>query len=288
MYKYIIGRIFTILIILLSVSLLILCSCANNVNENIVNNSNTDIIDDDNNDDINDDDNDTTNNETFRDDFNGTTVDEALWQIATWQEESLTGRERCYLKDGYLNLKFINNNGQFLGAAIQTRSEFMYGKWEARLKPTNVRGVLNSFFTIDWDDMNTPNPDDGTKQEIDIEFLTNYFTASSGQVHYAVHATGKTSFNTNPDIYLDFNPSDDFHVYGFEITPERIQWFVDNTVLKTYTYSENPYSPSIDSPYQLKLNVYTQNGGWVGGPPTPGVECIYQIDWIRFIPYTGN
>ncbi len=282
MNQYIRIRMYTILIILLSISLLSICSCANNLNNNSQYDGNTNTTDDDNT----GDDTETTNNETFRDDFNGTTVDETAWQIATWQEESLTGRERCYVKDGCLNLVFINNNGQFLGAAIQSRNEFMYGRWEARLKPTNVRGVLNSFFTIDWDNMNTPNPDDGTKQEIDIEFLTNSFSPSSGQVHYAVHATGKTSFNTNPDIYLDFNPSDDFHVYGFEITPEKIQWYVDDKVLKTYIYAENPSSPSIDSPYQLKLNVYTQNGGWVGGPPAQGVECIYQIDWIRFIPYS--
>jgi len=219
-------------------------------------------------------------------DFNGETIDPAIWQVANWQEETLTSPDRCYIENGVLKMILVNSpsNG-FLGAAIQTWSEFGYGRWEARLKPTSIRGALNSFFTIDWNDTDNPGDGDGTKEEIDIEFLTNSFGEDSGEVHFAVHEYGSTSFNTNPDIDLEFNPSDEPHVWGFEITPDQIQWFVDGSVLQTYTYSGNPIS--IDEPYQLKLNVWTQNGGWVGGPPEENVECIYQIDWITFTPYTG-
>ena len=226
--------------------------------------------------------------ELFRDDFNGDAVDESVWQVASWTEESQTSPDRCYVENGYLNLVFVydpdNSQNVFLGAAIQTWDEFLYGRWEARIKPTAEPGVLNSFYTIDWNDTTDDSAgDDGTKQEIDIEFLTNSFGASSGHAHFAVHEAGRTSFDTNPDIDLGFNPSDDFHVWGFEITPEHIQWFVDGTVLQTYTYSGNDIA--IDSPYQLKLNVWSQTGGWVGGPSAPDTECVYQIDWISFTPY---
>lgn len=226
----------------------------------------------------------------FRDDFTGPAIDESVWQIATWKEESQTSRDRCYITAGILNLVFIyagkdgSNNDIFNGAAIQTRDEFLYGKWEARLKPTGVPGVLNSMYTIDWDNTTTGNSgSDGTKQEIDIEFLTRSFGASQGEVHYAVHASGRNSFNTNPDIHLNFNPSADFHIYGFEITPDHIRWTVDGMVLNEYSYQGNAIS--INAPYQLKFNVWSQNGAWVGGPPPIGTECIYQIDWISFTPY---
>lgn len=223
---------------------------------------------------------------SFRDDFNGTAVNETTWQIATWAEHGgQTGRERCYVQDGCLNMVFINDAAAgFLSAAIQTREEFLYGTWEARLKPTAVAGVLNSLYTIDWDDTTTGgSTSDGTKQEIDIEFLSKSFGASSGEVHYAVHASGLASFNTNPDIELGFNPSDAFHVYGFEITPDYISWTVDGAELQRYTYADNAIA--INAPYQLKLNVWSQIDSWVGGPPPAGVECIYQIDWIQFTPY---
>lgn len=167
----------------------------------------------------------------------------------------------------------------YLSAAIQTRETFLYGRWEARLKPSSVAGVLNSFYTIDW------GTGDGTKQEIDIEFLTFAFGEGAGKVHYAVHAEGHTSMNTNPDIDLNFNPSDDFHVYGFEITPEHIEWFVDDEVIHTYAYSENDIT--IDAPYQLKLNVWSAVH-WVNGPPPVDTDCVYQIDWIKFYPYENE
>jgi beta-glucanase (GH16 family) len=222
----------------------------------------------------------------FQDDFNSA-INESLWQIATWSEHGgQTGRDRCYAANGVLNMIFINdpdaynNTGLYLSAAIQTWQTFLYGRWEARLKPSSVSGVLNSLYTIDWGVNGT-----GTKQEIDIEFLTYTFQDSAGAVHFAVHAEGLTSFNTNPDVTLDFNPSDDFHVWGFEITPEHVQWFVDNRVLQTYPYQGNPIA--INSPYQLKLNVWSAVN-WINGPPAPNTPATYQIDWIRFYPYIAG
>lgn len=219
---------------------------------------------------------------TFEDDFEGTEVDTNLWQVATWMEHGgQTGVDRVYVEDGKLHLVFVDDSALgYLSSAIQTREEFLYGRWEARLRPSSVPGVLNSFYTIDWDDTDDPqSTSDGTKQEIDIEFLTYSFGSDTGQVHYAVHAEGLTSFGTNPDIDLGFNPSDDFHVWGFEITPEHIQWFVDGQVLLTYTYGEQAIS--IDAPYMLKLNAWSSTN-WINGPPETDVPCIYEIDWIRF------
>lgn len=219
--------------------------------------------------------------EIFRDDFNGNAVDESVWQIGTWNEHGgQTGRERVYVRDGYLHMIFKNDNGTFLSSALQSHKEFLYGRWEARLKPSSIPGVLNSFYTIDW---NGAGSGDGTKQEIDIEFLTNSFKEDSGEVHFAVHAQGLKSFDTNPDIKLNFNPSDDFHVWGFDVKPDKIEWFVDGKILHTYYY--NNHEVKITDPYQLKLNCWSQNGQWIQGPPPSGVECIYLIDWIRFIPY---
>ncbi len=217
----------------------------------------------------------------FSDDFNADAVNDEIWQVATWWEHGgKTGRDRCYTKDGYLNMEFINDSssGSFLGSAIQTWDTFLYGRWEARLKPSSVSGVLNSMYTIDWGDGN------GTKQEIDIEFLTYYFSDNAGKVHYAVHAEGLSSYNTNPDVELDFNPSENFHIWGFEITPEYIEWFVDDQVLLRYTYNDTGNEIRISSPYQLKFNFWSSSH-WVMGPPEKDKRCLYLIDWIRFYPY---
>lgn len=224
---------------------------------------------------------------TLFDDFDSTAINSTMWQVATWSEHGgQTGKERCFVKDGFCNMVFINDSQDgFLSAAMQTRDEFLYGRWEARLKPSSVPGVLNSMYTIDWNNTaDNSSASNGTKQEIDIEFLTFAFGNDTGSVHYAVHAAGKESFQTNPDVPLSFNPSDDFHVWGFEITPEKIEWFVDSTILQTYVYSGNDVA--ITSPYQLKFNVWSAEK-WINGPPQTDVETVYLIDWIRFTPHTS-
>lgn len=223
----------------------------------------------------------------FFEDFNGP-INKKIWTVGGWSEHGgQLSPDRCYVRDSVLNMVFINDPEKgYLSAAIQTVDEFLYGRWEARLKPSDVRGVLNSFYTIDWDNTAVPGAtNDGTKQEIDIEFLTKSFTGTTGEVHFAVHASGRKSFNLNPDIKLDFDPSKDFHIWGFDITPEYIEWFVDDQVLHKYEYSKNDVT--INAPYMLKLNVWSSKN-WIGGPPEPNTECIYQIDWIKFTPMGTN
>lgn len=213
----------------------------------------------------------------FRDDFDGTLVNEDVWEVGTWTEHGgQLSPERVFIKDGVLNMLLINENDTIKSSAIQSRETFLYGKWETRLKVSSVPGVLNSFYTIDWGDGK------GTRQEVDIEFLTFSFGEQTGEVHLAVHAAGLKSFETRPDLKLDFNPSDEFHVWGLEITPEFIEWSVDGKSLLVYKYDE--HEVKVDKPYMLKLNTRSQEN-WIKGPSEPGVESVYLIDWIQFTPY---
>ena len=211
----------------------------------------------------------------FLDTFDRRGVNTDVWQVATWSEHGgQTSRDRVYVEDNILHMEFINDSQQgYLSSAMQTWDSFLYGRWEARLKPSSVPGVLNSMYTIDW------RGGAGTRQEVDIEFLTYTFQEDSGEVHLAVHASGLQSWNI--DIPLDFNPSDDFRVWGFEITPDHIEWFVDDTTLFVYEYSERPVT--VNERYQLKFNVWTQVN-WINGPPEPDVLSTYKIDWVRFTP----
>lgn len=165
------------------------------------------------------------------------------------------------------------------GGSVQTSIEFGYGRWLAKVKPSNVPGVLNSIFTKDWDDLQTVKTADGTKREIDIEFLTHTFRENSGQVHLAVHgskADGGRIFVK--DILLNFNPSNDYHIWGFDILPDKVIWHVDGKVLYTWYYPKPFY---INEGYEFFLNSWTKNR-WIKGPPKSAAE--YSIDWVKFYP----
>ncbi len=218
----------------------------------------------------------------FYDDFSDG-IDPEVWEVAGWREHGgQTSPERVYVDDqGHLNMVFINDSEQgYLSAALQTRKEdFSYGRWEARLKPSSVPGVLNSMYTIDW------RKGQGTKQEIDIELLTHTFgDKHPGEMWIALHAAGKKT--TDFSQPLPFNPSDDFHVYSFDITPEYVEYSVDDKVLYRYVYAENDIA--FDAPYMLKFNVWSSDNAWIKGPPPKDVKTVYQIDWVRFKAHRGN
>lgn len=205
------------------------------------------------------------------------------WQIATWtQNGTKMSRERAKTDaDGNLVLT-VEAGEPYRGGSLQTTREFGYGRWVARVKPTSVPGILNSIFTKDWDDLTTPESNsDGNKGEVDIEFLTYTFKENAGEVHLAIHLE-----NHGPlwhiDIPVDFNPSDEFRVWGFDILPDRIVWHVDGKILWAWKYTDEY---RIEPDYEFFFNAWTKDT-WIQGPPSERGQ--YQIDWLKFYPYTGD
>ena len=209
----------------------------------------------------------------------GWSESQALWRRASWtQNGTQMSLDRCNENsDGFLEQTVLAGT-PFQGGSMQSREEYRYGRWVARLKPSNVPGVLNSMFTMDWDDLSTSDADgDGTHEEIDIEFLTYTFGANTGSVHFAVHKPPHSNYFVD-DVDLDFNPSDNFHDWELDILPNQIQWRVDDTVLTTFTYDD---TVSILGYYEMFFNSWTKEE-WINGPPSS--DAVYQIDWVRFYP----
>ncbi len=229
----------------------------------------------------------------FIDSFQDGVIDTSVWQIGTWTEHGgRLSRDRVYVQDDMLvmvfeyDTQYYQETGLFKSSAIQTRrDDFGYGRWEARLKPTDENGVLPTMYTIDWRDGGAQ-----TRQEIDFEFVSVNIGDDYSEVHLAVHGADFSSWSTQ--VELPFNPAADFHVWGFDITAERIQWFVDDIVLYEYWYDQQP--GRIDAPYMLKFNFWSAYyqpgtsgaGNWILGPPVADTEIYYYIDWVRFTPYS--
>ena len=200
---------------------------------------------------------------------NGTT----FWQQASWmQNGTQMDPERCQANNGFLELTVLPGQ-PYRGGSIQTRNDkWSYGRWEASLKPSPVRGVLNSMFTNDWNGK--------TYEEADIEFLTYTFGKDKGSVHLALHEEGKTNYWWE-EVPLSFNPSDTFHVWAIQILPDSVSWYVDGDLLRTFVYNEEF---ALMAPYQFFFNAWTKDE-WINGPPA--VTATYQIDWVKFYSYTN-
>jgi beta-glucanase (GH16 family) len=219
----------------------------------------------------------------FRDDFDpGWEAAQTAWHVATWmQNGAQMDPERCRTNGEGMMVQTVLAGEPYRGGSMETAAEYPYGTWEARIKPSAVPGVLNSMFTMDWDDQTTPDiKGDGSKFEVDIEFLTYTFGPGRGKVHLAVHCPEKKGAFGDV-VELGFNPSDDFHVWGFTIGPDRIEWFVDGKVISSW---DRPADRSFHPNYEFFFNSWT-SPKWIKGPADQ--DAHYHIDWVRFTPMNG-
>ncbi|MFW6153670.1 MAG: glycoside hydrolase family 16 protein [Planctomycetota bacterium] len=218
----------------------------------------------------------------FRDDFDpGWEQRQTAWRVATWKQNGTQmAPERCATDGEGHMVQTVLPGEPYRGGSMQTADEYPYGRWTARLRPSSVPGVLNSMFTMDWDDHTTPdNEHDGSKFEVDIEFLTYTFGPDTGEVHLAVHVPEKKGLFVE-DVDLDFNPSDAFHQWSIEIAPDRVTWYVDGEVLRTF---ERPEGYAFPPNYEFFFNSWTDaNPNWINGPAEE--TATYHIDWVEFEP----
>ncbi len=217
---------------------------------------------------------------SFADDFDGNWNEtQTAWEVAYWVQNRTQMDPARNRADGSGHLVQTLLPGlPGRGGSMQTAAEFGWGRWVARLKPSSVPGALHTMFTKDWDDKNTPGPkDDGLGGEIDIELLTYTFGPNRGEVHLAIHLRGRSNLWVR-DVPLDFNPSDDFHEWGFDVLPDRVVWHVDGKFIAEWLYTDEHY---IDPAYEFFFNSWTMER-WIQGPPAETAH--YHIDWVKFYP----
>lgn len=110
-------------------------------------------------------------------------------------------------------------------AAISSRANFLFGRFEAMLQATNVPGLVTGFFLHR----------DSPRQEIDVEILGNRPDHLLVNVFYNPGTSGAKfdyGYRGTPIIIeLGFDASKALHQYTIEWDPSEIRWFVDRTLV---------------------------------------------------------
>ncbi|RAO66116.1 uncharacterized protein BHQ10_002128 [Talaromyces amestolkiae] len=137
---------------------------------------------------------------------------------------------------------------------IQTAFYFFFGHVDVKMKIANGTGIISSIVflsddldEIDWEGIGTYN----------YEIETNYFGKDN-----------TTSYDraTYPNVTT---PSDEFHTYSVDWTPEQIQWFVDGDLKRTLAYDDALNGENFpQTPMVLKLGI------WAGGSSSEGEGTI--------------
>lgn len=196
--------------------------------------------------------------------------------------------ENAYIKDGLLHIVTLNDNWsdatgkthEVTSASVMTKDKvkFTYGRVDIRAKLPICLGSWPALWMMPNDDVYGYWPNSG---EIDIiehvgfNPYTIYFTAHCAEQngdHNSYH--GSTSVPTC---------TTEFHIYSFEWSENRLDWYVDGrrkwTVVKnSNTWRGWPYNKD----FYLIMN--TAFGGSWGGQRGVDLEALpitFEIDYVR-------
>jgi len=159
------------------------------------------------------------------------------------------------------NIKFIAKLGaslsikrepmgvrKYSAAALTSRDRYLYGKFEATIKPSNISGVVTGIFLH----RNSP------RQEIDIEIAGNrtdrllvnvFYNPGNEGAKFDYGYRGAASY-----IDLGFDASESYHQYKIEWEPSEIRWFVDNRLVHR-RFEWNP-TPIPHLPMNFHVNIW--------------------------------
>ena len=139
----------------------------------------------------------------------------------------------------------------YTSASVCTRSNHLYGRFEADMKPARASGTITALFLYRYDPW----------QEIDLEFFGKDTTRIMVNVYYNPGEEGTRSnegrHGTPVLLDLGFDAADDYHRYAIEWDPNEIRWFVDDQLV--HVRRAPAPVPIPDLPMKCYFNTWAPN-----------------------------
>jgi beta-glucanase (GH16 family) len=196
--------------------------------------------------------------------------------------ENLAGfaPENAVVEDGLLKLRITaqqRGDKPFTAGEVYSTQQFLYGRFEARIKFARGSGVVSSLFTYKDDPLSFWN-------EIDVESLG--YLPTSVQYNIITSAPGGGSLEYQPHVdQLGLSPYTEFHDYAIEWRPEDVRFFVDN--LPRHTETRNVAS-RLNQQARLRMNCWPTNNevtDFAGPLDRNAIPTEAQYDWVRVYRY---
>lgn len=225
----------------------------------------------------------------WEENFNGTQLDENVWNFELgngcpnncgWgnNEKQLYTKNNHELKDGNLVITIKKEDNAYSSTRITTagKKEFQYGRMEARAKIPIGKGIWPAYWMLGANISKVGWPKSG---EIDI---LEYVGREPDMVYTSLHTQDSHGNTINSKKTAIPNIEEGFHVYAIEWTKDKIEFFVDDQ--SVYTFSpevKNENTWPFDQPFFFILNVAV--GGNFGGHDVDDsiFPQQYLVDYIR-------
>ncbi len=220
----------------------------------------------------------------FSDEFDGLALNESKW----WDHNPYwKGRQPAWfdpsnvrLKDGMMELSIrrtdppANLQGQnyhnLSTAAVQSVGTLLYGYLECRAKIANATTVsafwLYKTMPKEWTELDIFEIGGPTKD------------ARSKSIFQTVHVFKNETVSQHAylghEVAAPFRPSEGFHVYGLDWTPDVIRYYVDG--VKTHEGKNVHWH----QPLWVNFDIET-HPDWFGVPKADEVFGSFQVDYVR-------
>ena len=259
-----------------------------------------------------------TYKEIWRDEFDQKELNMDDWGYelgmirGTEHQHYVNDKENVFLRDGKLVLRATdraqedqydhprdpNRRVKYNSGSIRThgKREFLYGKLEIKAKLPKGKAVFPAFwtlgadFTLDGKIKGEQGHGWPITGEIDImELIGSEIDGAAGNrtvyqtIHYGPTEDNVGKFSgsgTSHTINEIFN--DDFHTFAFDWHEDRMDWYVDDVLVRSVPYANDPMAKDIFSkPQYIQLNL-AMGGAWPGhvGDGLAGTE--FEIDYVSY------
>ena len=229
------------------------------------------------------------------------------------QQHYTNSKDNVYVKDGQLVIEATNRKAEdqyevtqgnttrkviYDSGSIRThgKQEFLYGRIEMKAKLPKGQAVFPAFWTLGSDfhldgkiAQGIGWPDSG---EIDIMELIGTGTGGGTNgnkkvyqtLHYGTNGEDDGKYAGNGTCYTlpsgIFN--DDYHVFGINWSKGKIEWYVDDQIVRTVDYSDDPRAlETIDRPQYIQFNL-ALGGSWPGAVSNDLAGTKFEVDYVRY------
>lgn len=232
-----------------------------------------------------------TFNLIFQDNFKGEEIDTASWSKiprgrSDWNRHMSSDSSLYKVENDMLTLygrvnedSTLNDTAPYITGGVYTKGKKMivYGKVEVSAKFKDAQGTWPAIWMLPMDERW---PYGG---EIDIMEHLNYDTFIYQTIH--TNYTYNLGQKENPPSHgvAPINPGE-FNVYGVELLPDKIVFYVNG--VETFMYpkieglQDELQYPFGEAPFYLLIDMQI-GGGWVGQPNPEDYPSWMEIDWIK-------
>ena len=228
----------------------------------------------------------------WEDDFTGTTLNTANWDYENNYsrpnevQNYVAGTNNVWVENSNLVIKAkkeSSNGKEWSSGCIHTdnKQEFMYGRFEAKIKIPQTFGSFPAFWTLGG------NYEEGGGitwpycGEIDImEHKQGYAWTTAGALYRTDlvwdNWDAKDLGRVDSGAIGSF---DDYHIYAMEWTHDRLDYYVDDRLIGHSDISDDSTWFMFHQPHYILLNQALGAAG--GSVPSDMTEYTMYVDWVR-------